>query len=80
MEIDGLKIIRYESSIFYANVENFIYKLKKLSGVDPDDVIERINRRKRVFKRRASKSGPRKSVTVFFTIFLVYIFNSTILS
>jgi len=34
-EIDGVKIIRYEESIYYANVDNFKYKLIKLSQIDP---------------------------------------------
>lgn len=42
-EIEGIKIIRYESSIFYANVDNFVYKIGKLSGVNQNEVLERIN-------------------------------------
>lgn len=52
MEIDGIKIIRYESSIFYANSENFTYKIKKLSGVSPDEILEKINKRKKEFKKK----------------------------
>ena len=30
-----MKIIRYEESIYYANVDNFKYKIIKLSQIDP---------------------------------------------
>ena len=34
-EIEGIKIIRFESSIFYANIERFEFVLKKKSGINP---------------------------------------------
>ena len=35
-EFDNIKIIRYEESLFYANVENFKYKVIKLTKVNPE--------------------------------------------
>ena len=43
-EIEGIKIIRYEASLYYANVENFTYKIQKLSGIKPDEIIESIKK------------------------------------
>lgn len=37
-EFDGIKIIRYEESLYYANVENFKYQIFKLSGVNPGEI------------------------------------------
>ena len=41
-EIDGVKIIRYEESIYYANADNFKYKIIKLSQLDPVEILNRI--------------------------------------
>ena len=45
-EFEGLKIIRYEASVYYANVDNFVYKIFKLSGTDPADLIAKINKKR----------------------------------
>ncbi len=58
-EYEGVRILRYESSLYYANVENFIYKIKKLSGINPNDLIQKIQRRKvefLKFQRRLEKN------------------------
>ena len=34
-EFPSLKIFRYEESFYYANVDNFTYRLIKLVGIDP---------------------------------------------
>ena len=34
-EINGIRIIRYEESLYYANVDNFKYKIIKLSKINP---------------------------------------------
>ena len=34
-EFAQIKIIRYEESIYYANVDNFKYRIIKLVGIDP---------------------------------------------
>jgi hypothetical protein len=36
-EIENIKIIRYEESLYYANVDNFKYQVFKLSGVNPEE-------------------------------------------
>ncbi len=38
-EFETIKMIRYEESVYYANVENFKYKIVKLCGINPDEVI-----------------------------------------
>ena len=35
--MDGIRIIRYEESLYYANVDNFKYKIIKLSKINPVD-------------------------------------------
>ena len=45
-EFEGIKIIRYESSVYYANSENFVYKIIKLSQIDPYEVLTKINKKK----------------------------------
>ena len=38
----NIKIIRYEESIYYANVDNFKYKILKLSKLNPDMIVNNI--------------------------------------
>jgi hypothetical protein len=40
-----MKIIRYEESLYFANVENFKYQIFKLSGLDPNKVLEEIKKK-----------------------------------
>jgi DNA-directed RNA polymerase alpha subunit len=54
-EIDSIKIIRYESSIFYANVENFNYKILKKAGVNANEIIEKINKKKAEYLKKMNK-------------------------
>lgn len=35
-EFPGIKIIRYEESLYYANVDNFKYQMLKLSTINPN--------------------------------------------
>jgi hypothetical protein len=46
-----MKIIRYEASVYYANVDNFIYKIIKLSGLEPNELIAKINKKKAEYER-----------------------------
>jgi hypothetical protein len=43
-EIEGIRIIRFEQSIFYANVDHFLYKVIKNLGFDPYNVLNRIKK------------------------------------
>ena len=43
-EFENIKIIRYEESLYYANVDNFKYQIIKLSGVNPEDVSRLIKK------------------------------------
>ena len=59
-EFEGIKIIRDEASIYYANVENFVYKMVKTTGVRPAEIIEKINKKRAEHERliRKARSGP----------------------
>ena len=37
-----MRIVRYEESVYYANVDNFKYKVMKLSKVNPEQIKESI--------------------------------------
>lgn len=39
-----MRIIRYEESVYYANVDNFKYKVLKLSKINPEQIKESIQR------------------------------------
>jgi len=54
-EFEGIKIIRYESSVYYANSENFVYKIIKLSQIDPYEVLTKINKKKSEHSRITKK-------------------------
>lgn len=43
-ELEGIRIIRYEESLYYANVDNFRYKIMKLSKINPDTIKYRIQK------------------------------------
>jgi len=43
-EYKHIKIIRYEESVFYANVDNFKYKVIKLSGINPREILSKIEK------------------------------------
>lgn len=51
-EIEFIKILRYEESVYFANVENFIYKIIKCSGVNPNEIISKINKKKSYFEKK----------------------------
>lgn len=56
-ELDGIKMIRYEANIYYANVENFAYKIMKLSTLRPNEIVSLINqKRKKINDLDAKKS------------------------
>jgi MFS superfamily sulfate permease-like transporter len=42
--IPGIKILRYEESLYYANVEYFKYQVYKQVGLKPEDEIIRAKR------------------------------------
>ena len=41
-ELEAIRIIRYEESLYYANVDNFRYKVLKLSKINPDLIKQKI--------------------------------------
>ena len=52
--------MRYESSVFYANVENFSYKITKLSGVNASEISQKINKLKSDHEKLIKRSKPNK--------------------
>ena len=63
-EFKGIKIIRYESSVFYANVEGFSYKITKLAGVDTASIIQQINKLKIEYDKRIQNSQASKVIYI----------------
>lgn len=43
-EYKHIKIIRYEESVFYANVDNFKYKVFKLAELKPSEILSEISK------------------------------------
>ena len=41
-ELDGVKIVRYEESIYYANVDNFKYRIVKAVEIDPKEISSQL--------------------------------------
>ena len=68
VEIKSIKMIRYEANIYYANVENFIYQVLKLSQVKPREVVELIEKKKeqseKVIKKIKAKNKKKVSKNV----------------
>ena len=74
-EIDGIKIIRYESSIFYANVENFTYNIIKLARVNPIEINEKIAKRRAEYMKKINRlNGTQCSKKVTDFLFLLCVF------
>ncbi len=66
-EFETIKIIRYEESIYYANVENFRYKVYKLAKVSPAEVIAKIKKekgRQAAEARKAAKAAKKNKSAV----------------
>ena len=61
-EFESIKIIRYESSIYYANVENFLYKIVKLSQANPNELIGRVHKKQKEYEAKINKLKPKKVV------------------
>ncbi len=64
-----MKILRFEESIYYANVDNFKYKVLKLSKTNPAEILNRIK------KDREAEQKLAKKLKVGFN----YLFNITYL-
>ena len=50
-EFVDIKIIRYEESIYYANVDNFKYKIMKLVGINPAEVMNKVKKEKSLIEK-----------------------------
>ena len=70
-EFSNIKIIRYEENIYYANVENFKYRIIKLVGINPITIInqqikleKKMNKVKQesVLEKLRKKIKPKKSL------------------
>lgn len=55
-ELDGIKIIRYERSVYFANVDNFKYKIMKLSSCHTKDYLDKINAQIKKIKKKELKN------------------------
>ena len=55
MEIEGIRIIRFEASLYYANVENFNYKVAKLSEIKVDEVTAAVKKAKVQYEENTRK-------------------------
>lgn len=51
-EFTNIKIIRYEESVYYANVENFKYQIMKLVGINPFETLTVMKKK----QKRATKT------------------------
>jgi hypothetical protein len=60
-EFEGIKIIRYEASIYYANVENFVYKINKLTEIKPSEVLAKLKKKDADYQKKL-KELKRKQV------------------
>ena len=54
-EINSVKIIRFESNLYYGNAENFIYKIVKFSAVDPYRIASEIENKKETHAKMIKK-------------------------
>jgi len=61
-----MKIFRYESSLYFANVEHFVDKLYKKTGINPRKILlERTKHKKRhVVEETGEKDVLRQRVSV----------------
>lgn len=59
-EYRHIKIIRYEESVFYANVDNFKYKVLKHSGIDPRKILQKIKKQCDQEYRRLEKCASKQ--------------------
>ncbi len=44
-QFKGIRIVRYEESLYYANVDNFKYRVNKEINIKPEIVLKKINSR-----------------------------------
>ena len=65
-EFENIRIVRYESSVYYANVENFIYKIIKLSRVDPADITAKIHKERKKHEKLVNSYRSNKLLSKFF--------------
>ena len=57
-EVPGVKVFRYESSLFFANAENFVNAVAELTGVDPSKPTTKENEIVLKFERMSSFRNP----------------------
>jgi hypothetical protein len=71
-EIENIKIIRYEESLYYANVDNFKYQVFKLSGVNPEEINISIKKEEKLAIKNVSYSLLIYKGTLFYFILPVF--------
>jgi MFS superfamily sulfate permease-like transporter len=60
IELNGIKIIRYEANIYYANVDNFKYRVAKLSSLNTKEIVALIDKQKENFHKQVEKLKKQK--------------------
>jgi MFS superfamily sulfate permease-like transporter len=63
VEFTEIKIIRYEESIWYGNVDNFKYQIYKTTGIDPLEITKKLNKAKMKLNKSMSKEA-KKAITI----------------
>jgi hypothetical protein len=59
-ELNGIKIIRYEESVYYANVDNFKYQVLKIVGIKPEEYLAQIKSLKDKKNKTTRKTESKK--------------------
>jgi hypothetical protein len=62
-EIPGIKILRFEESVFYANADTFKYKVIKFSDIDLRQVLAKQNREKSQLNKLAHERNEIRVIT-----------------
>jgi MFS superfamily sulfate permease-like transporter len=54
-EIENIRILRFESSLYYANVDNFLYKIAKNSSIEPKNFLRKLDKLKEDHEKKLNK-------------------------
>ena len=77
-EIPGIKIFRFESSLYFANCENFRSSLYELTGVNPRELKkqqQKAEKKKKKMVRTNLDVTPNTQLIFFFFFFCILMFE-----
>ena len=81
-ELPEIRILRFEESIYYANVDNFKYKVIKHSQIDVNETLKKIHEQKTEYEMVLNEQEIIKVFSIFsfilfefFFLFFVLIFD-----